>query len=110
MIGPCTDPRCIKAGAKLGFVSSLASFPCLLLTTKLPFKNSMLVNRQSRRLKIVDEQRRIDYSRRRFGRWQKKRRDGNRRRKRTGDGRRMRGRGGLRLRRRSMLDRRSWKR
>jgi hypothetical protein len=95
---------------KLGFVSSLTSFPCLLLTTKLLLKNSMLVSRQSKRLKIVDEQRRIDYSRRRFGGWQKKKRDGNRRRKRIGDGRRMRGRGGLRLWRRSMLNRRSWKR
>jgi hypothetical protein len=73
-------------------------------------KNSMLVDKWSGRLKTVNEPRRTDYSRRKFGGWQKKRRNRNRRRKRTGDGRRMRGRGGLRLRRRSTLDRKSWKR
>jgi hypothetical protein len=66
--------------------------------------------RQSARQKIDDKQRRTGCLRRRFGGWQKKRRNESRRRKRTGDGRRMRGRGGLRLWRKSMLDRRSWKR
>jgi hypothetical protein len=70
----------------------------------------MLNVRWSTRQKIVDEQRRTNCLRRKFGSWQKKRRNKSRRRKRTGDGRRMRGRGGLWLRRRNMLDRRSWKR
>jgi hypothetical protein len=110
MIGPCTDPRYIKAGVKLSFVSSSTSLPCPLLTPKSPSKNSMLVNRQSERLKTIDVQKNINYLRRKFGRWRKRRRNGNRRRKRIRDRRRMRGRGGLRQWRRSMHDRRSWKR
>jgi hypothetical protein len=66
--------------------------------------------RRSARQKIDTEQRRTSCLRRRFGGWQRKRRNKSRRRKRTGDGRRMRGREGLRLQRKSMLDRRSWKR
>jgi hypothetical protein len=84
------------------------------------------VDRWSGRLKTIDVQKRINYLRRKFGRWRKRRRDKNRRRRRIGnrrrrrirnrrrrrirDRRRMRGRGGLRWRRRSMHNRRSWKR
>jgi hypothetical protein len=70
----------------------------------------MLVDRWSGRLKTFDEQKRIDYLRRRFSGWWKKSRDRNRRRMRIGNGRRTRGRGGLRQQNRNMLDRRSWKR
>jgi hypothetical protein len=109
VIGPCTDPRCIKVGVELGFVSSSTLLPCPLLTPKSLSKNSVHVDRWSKRLRTVDVQKRISYLRRRFGGWRKRRRNENRRRRRTVDRRRMRGRGGLRQQKRSTHDRRNWK-
>jgi hypothetical protein len=94
---------------ELGFVSSTSSLSCLQLTPKSLLKNSAHINRWSRKLKIVDTQKRISYSKRRFGGWQKRRRNGNKRRRRIRDGRRTRGKGGLRWWRRSTQDRRSWR-
>jgi hypothetical protein len=42
------------------------------------------IDRWSGRLKTVNAQERINYLRRRFSRWRKRRRNGNRRRKRIG--------------------------
>jgi hypothetical protein len=68
------------------------------------------VVRQSGRQKIVDMKKRIDYLKRRFGGWWKRKRDRNRRkRKRTRNGRKKRGRGGLRQPKKSMLGRKSWR-
>jgi hypothetical protein len=44
---------------------------------------------------------------RRFGRWQRRKRHGNRRKRRNGDRRKKRGRGGLRWLKRNMRGRRS---
>jgi hypothetical protein len=95
---------------ELGFVSSSSSLPCLLPIQNSLLKYSMHIDRQSGRQKIVNMKKRIGYLKRRFGRWWKRKRDGNRRRRRTGDKRKKRGRGGSRQPRRSMLGRRSWRR